>query len=201
MSIRITTTGEPRALELAGLDGASGGPVVHLGAGGKAADVVWREQTAPWPVRDELFDLPLPAERKILVVGDEPDRREVSRWLDRHEVLEAGALERGDLEEAAVVVFARPDGRPMPAEACAVLACRRVLVVRNPSVSFGLLQGIDHLAARTAAGAAQLAAAAVLHWDAFAAVRAFGAIAARPHRASTVYARLAHDLELGRPLP
>ena len=155
----------------------------------------------PSPVPDELFDLPVPVERNVLVVGDEPDRREVSRWLDRHEVLEADVLERGDLEKVAVVVFAQPDGRPLPAEAFAVLASRRVLVVRNPSVSFGLLQGIDHLSARTAAGAAQLAAGAVLHWDAFAAVRAFGAIAARPHRASTVHARLARDLELERPLP
>ena len=201
MSIPVTTTGEPRVLALAGLDGTSAGPVIHLGAGGDGADVVWREETAPWPVRDELFDLPAPAGRNVLVVGDEPDRREVSQWLDRHEVLEADALERGDLEKATVVVFAQPDGRPLPAPAFAVLASRRVLVVRDPSVSFGLLQGIDHLAARTAAGAAQLAAAAVLHWNAFAAVRAFGAIAAKPHRASTVYARLAHDLKLERPLP
>ena len=73
--------------------------------------------------------------------------------------------------------------------------------MRKPSVSFGLLPGIDHLSARTAAGVAELAAAAVLHWDAFDAVRAFGMIAAEPHRASTVYARLTHDLELERPLP
>jgi hypothetical protein len=82
-----------------------------------------------------------------------------------------------------------------------VLAARRILVVRQPSASFGLLPGIDHLSARTAAGAAQLAAAAVLHWDAFAAIREFARVAAEPHRASTVYARLAHDLELERPLP
>jgi hypothetical protein len=155
----------------------------------------------PSPVPDELFDLPVPVERTLLVVGDGSDRREVSRWLDRHDVLEADALDPGHLEKVAVVLFAQPDGRPLPPDAFAVLASRRILVVRNPSVSLGLLQGIDHLSARTAAGAAQLASAAVLHWDAFAAVRAFGAIAARPHRASTVDARIAHDLELGRPLP
>ena len=217
MSAGVTTTGEPRALELAGDDGTDG-PVVHLGAGGESADVVWREGTAeggerprviaqggeglwrcaPWPVRDDLFDIALPAERRVLVVGDEPHRREVSEWLDRFDgaLLEADVLERRDLEEAAVVVFAQPDGRPLPAPAFAVLATRRILVVRKPSVSFGLLPGIDHLSARTAAGAAELAAATVLHWDSFAAVRAFGTIAAKPHRASTVYARLAHDLEL-----
>ena len=221
MSLRITTSGEPRALALAGLDGAAGGPVVHLGAGGERADVVWREGTAdgcdgprviaqgsaglwrcaPWPVRDELFELAPPVERNVLVVGDEPDRSQVSEWLDRHDgrLREADVLERGDLEEVAVVVFAQPDGRPLPAPAFAVLAARRILVVRKPSVFFGLLPGIDHLSARTAAGAAQLAAAAVLHWDAFAGVRAFGMIAAEPHRASTVYARLAHDLELADP--
>jgi len=218
MSIRVTTTGEPRALALAGLDGAAGGPVVHLGADGERADVVWREgnadgcdgprviaqggaglwRCAPWPVRDELFELAPPVERNVLVVGDEPDRSQVSEWLDRHDgrLLEADVLERGDLEKVAVVAFAQPDGWPLPAPAFAVLATRRVLVVRTPSVSFGLLPGIDHLSARTAAGVAQLAAATMLHWDAFAAVRAFGAIAAEPHRASTVYARLAHDLEL-----
>lgn len=223
MSILLTTTGEPRALALAGLDGAAGGPVVHLGAGGESADVVWREGTAdggdgprviaqggaalwrcaPWPVRDELFDLAPPVERNILVVGDQPDRREVLEWLDWRDgrLLEAGVLERGDLEKVAVVVFAQPDGRPLPAPAFAVLAARRILVVRNPSVSFGLLAGTDHLSARTAAGAAQLAVAAMLHPDAFGAVRQFGRIAAEPHRASIVYARLAHDLELADQYP
>ena len=218
MSLGVTTTGEPRALALGGLDGAADGPVVHLGAGGESADVVWREGTAeggerprliaqageglwrcaPWPVRDELFEVASPVERNVLVVGDSPHRHKVSEWLDKLDgrLLEADVLERRDLEEAAVVVFAQPDGRPLPAPAFAVLAARRILVVRKPSVSFGLLPGIDHLSARTGAGAAQLAAAAVLHWDAFEAVRAFGAIAAEPHRASTVYARLADDLEL-----
>jgi hypothetical protein len=155
------------------------------------------------PVPDELFDLAPPVDRSILVVGDDSDRREVGEWLVAHDgrMREADVLERGDLEEAAVVVFAQPDGQPLPAAAFAVLAARRILVVRQPSASFGLLPGIDHLSARTAAGAAQLAAAAVLHWDAFAAIREFARVAAEPHRASTVYARLAHDLELERPLP
>jgi hypothetical protein len=223
MSVRVTTTGEPRALELAGLDGG-GGPVVHLGEGGDGADVVWRQGTAdggglpraiaqagarlwrcaPWPVRDELFELAPPAERNVLVVGDEADRRRVGEWLDQLDgcLLEADVLGRRDLERAAVVVFAQADGRPLPAPSFAVLAARRVLVVRKPSVSFGLLPGIDHLSALTAAASAQLAAAAVLHWDAFEAIRAFGRIAAEPHRASTVYARVARDLELeGRPVP
>lgn len=217
------TTGEPRALALAGLDGGAGGPVVHLGEGGEGADVVWREgaaaggggprviaqagaglwRCAPWPVRDDLFELALPAERKVLVVGDEPDRSNVSEHLDQHDgrVLEARVLERDALEQAAVVVFAQPERRPLPAPAFAVLASQRILVVRDPSPSFGLLRGIDHLAARTAAGAGEMAAAAILHWDAFAAVRAFGTIAARPHMASTAYARLARDLQLERPLP
>ncbi len=217
MSVRLRTTGEPRALALAGLDTPAGGPVVHLGAGGESADVVWREGTAdggdrpkviaqggaglwrcaPWPVRDELFELAPPVERNLLVVGEEADRTQVTERLDPldEQLLEADVLERRGLEQAAVVVFAQSDGRPLPAPAFAVLATRRVLVVRTPSVSFGLLPGIDHLSARTAAGAGQLAAAAVLHWDAFEAVRAFGTIAAEPHRGSAVYARLAHDLE------
>jgi hypothetical protein len=162
---------------------------------------LWRR--APWPVRDDLFELALPAERNVLVVGDEVDRGKVSEHLDVLDgrVLGAGALDRDALEQAAVVVFAQSDRRPLPAPAFAVLASQRILVVRNPSASFGLLRGIDHLAARTAAGAGELAAAAILHWDSFAAVRAFGTIAARPHRASAVYARLARDLQLERPLP
>ncbi len=224
MSIRVTTTGEPRALALAGLDGADGGLVVHLGEGDESADVVWREGTAegsgdrprviaqagpglwrcaPWPVRDELFELAPPVGRNVLVVGDEPDRREFSGWLDQLDgrLLEADVLERRDLEEAAAVVFAQPDGRPLPAPAFAVLAASRILVVRKPSVSFGLLPPIDHLSARTAAGTAQLVTAAMLHWDAFAAVRELGKIAAEPHRASTVYSRLAYDLDLADQYP
>jgi hypothetical protein len=202
MSIRVTTTGEPRALALAGLDGADGGPIIHFGAAGEGADVVWREG-APWPVRDELFELAPPVERNVLVVGDEPDRRELGGWLGQLDgrLLEADFLERRDLEEASAVVFAQPDGRPLPASAFAVLAARRILVVRKPSVSFGLLSPIDHLSARTAAGTAQLAIAAMLHWDAFAAVREFGRIAAERHRASTVYARLARDLEMAGQYP
>lgn len=219
MNIRAATAGEPRALALAGLDGAAGRPVVHLGAGGEEADVVWREgaangggggqriiaqegtglwRCAPWPVRDVLFELAAPVELNVLVIGDVADRLQVSKYLDALDgrILEADALELGDLEAAAVVVYAQPDGRPLPAPAFAVLATRRILVVRKPSASFGLLAGIDHLSARTAAGAAELAAAATLHWDAFATVRAFGRIAAEAHRASTVYSRLAHDLEL-----
>jgi hypothetical protein len=218
MSIRVTTTGEPRALELAGLEAAGGGPVVHLGAGGEEADVAWRHGTAdggdgprliaqggtglwrcaPWPVRDELFELAAPVELNVLVIGDAAERLQVSEYLDNLDgrVLEADVLELGDLEDAAVVVYAQRDGRPLPAPAFAVLATRRILVVRKPSVSFGLQAGVDHLSARTAAGAAQLAAATTLHWDAFAPVRAFGMVAAKPHRASTVYGRLAHDLEL-----
>ena len=218
MSVGVATTGEPRALALAGLDGPEDGAVVHLGAGGESHDVVWREgsadggggprviaqagaalwRCAPWPVRDELFELAPPLERNVLVVGYRAHRGQVSEHLDQlpGQLLEADVLERGDLEAAAVVVFAQPDGRPLPAPAFAVLATRRVLVMRNPSVSFGLLPGIDHLSARTAAGAAQLAASAALHWDAFETVRAFGLVAAEAHRASTVYARLAHDLEL-----
>ena len=218
MRVAVTTTGEPRAVALAGLEGATGGRVVHLGAGGEGADVVWHEGTAdggdrprviaqggarlwrcaPWPVNDELFELAGPVERNVLVVGEEAHRRQVSERLDQLDgrLLEADALERRDLEEAAVVVFAQPDGRPLPAPAFAVLATRRILVVQKPSVSFGLLPGVDHLSARTAAGVAQLGAAAILHWDAFATVRAFGRIAAVPHRASTAYARLARDLEL-----
>jgi hypothetical protein len=202
MSIRVTTTGEPRALALAGLDGTGGGPVVHFGADGEGADVVWRE-AAPWPVRDELFELAPPVERNVLVVGDETDRRELSRWLEHLDgrLLEADFLERPDLERAAAVVFAQPDGEPLPAPAFAVLAARRILVVRQPSASFGLLPAVDHLSARTAAGSAQLVTAATLHWDAFAAVREFGRIAAERHRASTVYARLARDLEMAGQYP
>jgi hypothetical protein len=223
MSLRVTTTGEPRALALAGLNGAARRPVVHLGAGGEGADVVWREGTAdggagpkviaqggtglwrcaPWPVRDALFELAPPVGRNVLLVGSAADRLQVSDHLDKldGQILEADVLELRDLEEAAVVVYARAAGQPLPAPAFAVLATRRILVVRNPSVSFGLLPGIDHLASQTAAGAAQLAAAAVLHPDAFVAVRQFGRIAAEPHRASTVYPRLAHDLKLADRYP
>lgn len=155
---------------------------------------LWRR--APWPVHDTLFELAAPEKRTVALVGDPADRDEVARELDLADerVVACDTLTRERLEWSAVVLFAQPPGKPLPAPAFAVLASRRILVVREPSVSFGLLAGIDHLASRTAAGAAELATAVSLHWDEFRSVRVFGRVAAEAHRATTVYARLAYDL-------
>lgn len=208
-------TGEARALALAGLEADAGERDVVVRLGDGDGDVVWREgvggdgparviaqggngiwRRAPWPARDDLFELAQAEEPKILVVGPDAELSAVVERLDRFadSVQARETLVRADLEEASVVVLAQEEGAPLPAVAPAVLAAGRVLVVRQPSVSFGLLPGIDHLSARTVAGVAELTGAAFLHWESFATVRAFGRIAAEAHRASVVYPRIAFDL-------
>ena len=190
MSVRVTTTGEPRALALAGLDGADGGPVVHLGAGGESADVVWREGTAdggdgprviaqagaglwrcaPWPVRDELFELAPPAERNVLVVGDESDREPGQQASGPPRRAAAG----GGCPRAAVI-WRRPrsscsrnptGGRCRPRRSqcsphagswsCGSRRCRLACCPGSTTCRRGRRPAPQ-----------QLAAAAVLHWDAF----------------------------------
>ena len=213
MTGTIATLGNADALALAGSGAQSGEYTVRFGAEGPDADVVWLDLAAerpvdgsrviaqdgpglwrrsPWPASDDLFDLHQPARATVLVVGEGPVADEVVGYLD--DAARAPRLTRPALEDAGIVLFAQEEGAPLPAPAFAVLAARRVLVVREPPVRFGLEPGVNHLAAETVAGTTELATSAVLHWDAFDALRAFGRVSAEPYRASTVYSRLAFDL-------
>jgi hypothetical protein len=227
MSVRVL--GDERALALAGLpdDPPDGAHTVHLGHTTGPADVVWLAappaeplegrviapsgddlwSRAPWPARDELFELPPPPEPCALVVGDDAERRtEVVGKLEAlgRPVAGAAALTVEDLARASVVALlgdagAGTDGAPwrattVPAEAPAVLAARRLLIAPRADTTFGLLPGTDHLAFATVEEVVQYADAALTFPASFEPFPVLGAVAAAPHRASLVYARLAADL-------
>jgi hypothetical protein len=222
----MRTVGPPEALAIAGNGQGAGDYVVALGGEADGADIVWLEgvaedelgttrviaqdgtglwRRAPWPVNDELFELPVADRPAILVVGSDEESEEIVRELDNP--ARADFLTRDALEAAGIVVFAQAEAEPLPARAFAVLAARRILIMRPPRASFGLEAGINYLSAGMGAGLAELATSTALHWEAFAPVRSFARITAEAHRASAVYARLAFDLaaeagsaERGRPV-
>jgi hypothetical protein len=165
---------------------------------------------APWPARDELFDLrpPDPA-AGVLVVGADPDRD--AALLDKLTgrgipVILRPELTADALAAAATVAFPPlPDededryvpGRrqeAVPAVAFAVLAARRFLIAPRADVTFGLLPGTDHLAASTDDDVVQYADTLHAFPAAFASQVAFGRVAAERQRASLVYSRLVSEL-------
>ena len=62
------------------------------------------------------------------------------------------------------------------------------------SPAFGLRPSLDHLAAANPDQAVLHAIVALAHWDAFTAIRSWGVLSARCHRASDVLPTLAADL-------
>jgi len=210
MSVRVV--GDPIALALAGLPEPAGEPelVVALDDAPGPANVRWwrgrpergatGERTiatdgeglwsrAPWPVRDELFDLAAPAAPgRVLLVGAEDD--DVAFACDHGLDVEAvGRLTAEALAAADVVVHGIGLGAPLPGDALAVLAAGRLLVT-NAAPGFGLRAGVDHLAAEGIAPAYEVIQEALAAPEAFAALRRMGRLTAREHRASEVYARL-----------
>jgi hypothetical protein len=166
--------------------GADGARVVA-----PAGDGLWRR--APWPVRDDLFDMePAADPRRVLVVGDGGDVAERLRAIGAA-VEQRPRLDVDSLRTAAVVVLLGGHGA-LAAQAMCVLAARRVLVSDATEVTFGLQPGIEFLRAGFADEAVERANMAAVHPDAMASLRAYGARAAREHRASIVYPRLAADL-------
>lgn len=160
---------------------------------------LWRR--APWPVSDSLFDLPpAPGSGRLLVVAPEPEGREAVARLEAHgvEAVTTGALTRRALEDAVGVLAIAASGEPTPAWLMAPLAARRVLLRVGGRPEFGLEAGIDHLVAQELGQAALLAAALVHEPGAFGSMRAFGALTAGRHRASSVYARMLADIRLER---
>jgi hypothetical protein len=220
----IRVTGDTPDLELAGLDGDAGADVVvTLRQGERPAearawllwradctiardgDVPWRR--APWPVRDELFDAPEPpgAGRVLCLVDTHlakgSERSAVDALASRGIDAAAGAqLDRASIEAADVVVLDCAGGS-LPAAGMAPPAMGRLVVTVGCSTAFGLLPGIDHLAARDAPEAAALVDAVLSQWDAFAPMRRLGRLAAERHRAPAVYERLLADLALEGLLP
>ena len=194
-------TDRPEDLELAGWDaGGDDGPEVVLSDGGSdpgsdrviapAGEGLWRRM--PWPVRDAAFDLEPPSHPgAVLVVGDDS----VAERLQANGASASSAprLTLDGLRGAGVVVLLAGHGA-LPAPAMAVLAARRVLVADATDVAFGLQDGIEFLLAGSADHAVERADLARVHAGATRSLLAFGARAARDHRASVVYPRLAADL-------
>ena len=189
-------------------DGADPGRCVRLLDGSPApadgvrrvatdGDGLWRR--APWPAPDELLEVPPPARGAPVLVVDPDGASGIPAELGKRGVPAdpAARLEQEGLLAAAVVVFAGAPGAPLPAQAPAVLAAGRTLVVPRAEPAFGLLPLIDHLAYEDEVAAAQYADAAFTYPDAFESIRAMGRIAVRAHLASQVYRRWAVDLELG----
>jgi hypothetical protein len=163
-----------------------------------AGDGLWSR--APWPARDELFDLPAPPAPRVLVAGRDAERRAaVLDKLGSRGLPCAGAelLDAAGLASASAVALLDAAGGALPAEAPAVLAARRVLIAPRCEVGFGLLAGTDHLAFTTEDDVVQYADAVLSFPRSFEQVAVLGALAAERHRASVVYGRLAAELAGG----
>jgi hypothetical protein len=177
---------------LAGPAADGGGGARTIGTGG---DGLWSR--APWPARDDLFELPPPAGPRALVAGgDAAVRGAIAAKLEARglAVTASEALTADDLAAASAVVLVGEGGDAVPAEAPAVLAARRVLIAPRRPVGFGLLAGTDHLAFGTEDDAVQCADAVTSFPDSFEPFVVLGAIAAERHRASVVYGRLVAEL-------
>jgi hypothetical protein len=215
--MRLAIVADPAAASLAGLDGVfdwgeavTAAPdavpdadvVLTLGPDGiHAADgSLWSR--AAWPARDDLVGAAAGGDGVLVVTGDAEAGGLLAKLAERgipHRAVAAPAA--GDVLAAAVVAFAPapgPDGRyvpgsrqeAIPAAAFAPLAARRPLILPRARLTFGLLPGVDHLAASTDDDVVQYADALLAHGDAFRVQVALGAIAAERQRASVVYGRL-----------
>ena len=229
----LRVLGDERALALAGLrDAAPDGPAVHLGDPAEAPDpdgVVWLPHPAatpppegmrviatagdglwsraPWPARDELFELAPAPEPHALVVCDDEERRDlvVGKLAGLHlPVTGAPHLTVEGLAAASAVALlgdagaATPEApwaaTAMPGEAPAVLAARRILVAPRTRLTLGLLPGTDHLAFGTNDDVVHYLGAVLTFPRSFEPFEVLGARTAERHRASRVYARLAAEL-------
>jgi hypothetical protein len=213
--VRLAIAADGRAAALAGLDGTFPWGEATTGSPPANADVtveLVRHPTgirivpaggeplptrAPWPARDELFELQPPSEPRALVVGgDDEVRASVVARLEARGLAAGGAelLDAAALGGASVVALLGDEGEALPAEAPAVLAARRVLIAPRRAVTFGLLPGTDHLAFGSDYEVVQYADAVLTFSESFDVFRTLGAVTAGHHRASVVYGRIAADL-------
>ena len=156
---------------------------------------VWRR--APWPVDDDAFALAEPSDRSVVVAAGDSERRSAALDALADRGLAATTIEHVPPEairDAAVVVLLA-DGH-LPAAGMTVPAAGRLLVTVDCATTFGLLPGVDHLAAESEEVAAALVDVAVDQWDALTTMRKLGRRAAERHRASVVYPRLDEDLAI-----
>jgi hypothetical protein len=173
-----------------------------------SGDGLWSR--APWPVRDELFDLPAPDPGAgVLVVTQYPDRD--APLLEKLAARGIPVASRAELTAEALATVATvaypPSPDPveeryvpghrqeaLPATAFTALAAGRFVIAPRAQLTFGLLPGTDHLAASTDDDVVQYADTLHAFGDTFATQAAFGRIAAERQRASVVYGRLLAEL-------
>jgi hypothetical protein len=177
------------------MDAAEGsGRVVATGDG-----PAWRH--APWPVHDRLFKLEAADDpASALIVGRDTERRDRvadTVFADGVDARLATDLTLAQLRGAATVVYLLAPDEPFPPKAFAVAAAKRLLLMTPVTPTFGLLEGIDHLASDDDGALARLAGAAARHPEAFEPIRAWGRLAAERQRASIVYARYVADIRMG----
>jgi hypothetical protein len=158
---------------------------------------LWRR--SPWPAADALFAMaPAAPDAPTLVVSPRRARRDeaVGALLELDvKALGADRLRRPDLEGAGAVVFLEEAGFPVLLPAVAAAGRLAVLPATDPL--FGWQDGIDCLVATDLSSLARVVAAAAGRPRAFDPLRAMARLAARPYRASALYARLALDVSLG----
>jgi len=175
-----------------------------------SGDGLWSR--AAWPVRDEPYQLgPTdPAGRLRLVTGDGELHGPLLEKLKARGIRIAAttALTAEGLASAAAVAFPpAPEGdlgtsrrqEAVPAAAFAALAAGRPLIAPRARLTFGLLPGVDHLAASAEDEVVQYADALQAFPDVFAPLIALGRIAAERQRASTVYGRIVGELATAAP--
>jgi hypothetical protein len=158
---------------------------------------LWRR--SPWPAADALFTMAPPAaDAPTLVVSARRARRdEAVAALRAVEVTAVGAnrLRWSDIEGAGTVVFLEDEG--FPALLPTAAAAGRLAVLGEADPLFGWQDGVDCLVATDLSNLARVVAATVRRPRAFDPLRAMARLAARPYRASSLYARLALDVSLG----
>jgi len=155
---------------------------------------LWRR--SPWPGADALFALAAPEpSAPALVVGARSEDAVVALRGVEVEAIAADRLRREELERAATVVFV--EGRGFPPLLPVAAAAGRLVVLLEAEPLFGWQDGVDCVVAADLGKQARAVAAAARRPRAFDAVRAMARLAARPYRASDLYARLALDVSLG----
>lgn len=159
-------------------------------------DGLWSR--ALWPASDRLFEMAPAAVPHALVVGSSSFLRDllIERALDRR--LAFDAVERLSAEALArascVVLLEALGSGALPARTAAVLAARRVLLAPRAEVCFGLQPNLDHLQLDEPDQAVNLVESVLTRPQAFERLLHWGSVAARRHRASEVFGRLAAEV-------
>ena len=168
----------------------------------QAKPVVWHPAAAnagsdafvvsrPWPVANDVFDLPDNAhDGACLVLAPNGARAEpvVERLKERQlQVTVAEGATRDLLADARIVVSLTPE---LPAETFAVLAAGRLLVAQATERTYGLQAWIDYLPFANEDELVQVVGTLATYPRSWAPLRALGRQSAEAHRATRAIGRL-----------